>query len=257
MGKLLDMLERATRGAVEPLGFAPANRQAKLAPVLLLGNAKAGDKAQARRIVEAGLTAAVLSAEAALPDQLSGSAATLKEIVWGVWQTQIDPSPAEGVDFEVFASEDAPISALNSEERTTVMQVLPEADDALLRGLGRLPVDAFLVSIADSPLLTLRQLMRISRVRSASSKYLLVHVAALPSSEELKQLHSTGVNALVVDVGDHPVEALKDLQARMLELPKIPKSRRQRRPEAVVPTVRVMGPGAPPEPEEEDDEDDE
>ena len=95
-----------------------------------------------------------------------------------------------GADFQVFSSDETPAAALNGEGRTLIMQVQPELPDSLLRTLDQLPVDGFLVSL-DGPL-TVAQLMRLARVRGATSRRLLVHLGALPAKADAEQLRDAG-----------------------------------------------------------------
>ena len=254
MGKLLDLLEKASRGSDQPMGFGAAKRMEKVAPMLLLGIGEAGDEAVAKRMAEASLHGAVLkTGSPAKNGAIEKSAKAVKELVWGVWQDEPDAKPLKGADFEVFTSDEAPISSLGGEERTLVMQVSPELDDGLMRTLEDLPVDAFLVSLVDAPALTVRQLMRIARVRGVTSKHLLVQLANLPSKEEQVQLRDVGVGALLVDAANQSAAALKECLAQLTDLPQAPPQRRADRLSATVPSVRL---GARPERHEEEDDDD-
>jgi hypothetical protein len=256
MGKLLDLLERASRGSEQPMGFRAAKHIEKVAPMLLLGIGEAGDEAVAKRMVEAGLHGAVFKAgNLAKRGAVGKSAKVIRELVWGVWRDEPDAKPIKDADFEVFNSDATPIASLGGEERTLVMQVSPELEDGLMRTLEDLPVDAFLVSLVDAPGLTVRQLMRIARVRGVTSKHLLVQLANLPSKEEQVQLRDVGVSVLLVEVSGQSAGALKECVAQLTDLPQAPPQRRSERLSATVPSIR---PGARPErQDEEDDGDDE
>ncbi len=250
MGKLLDMLERASSGVRQSMGFSAISRGEKVSPMLLLGCAGEDADSAAKRIVEAGLDGALLAA--GKKGQAASTRKTLAGMAWGIWQNEAGPQREEGADFEVFSSDETPLSVLNSEEHTAIMQVSPEMDDALLRCIEDVPVDAFLVSIADVPSLTVRQLMRIARVRSVVSKYLLVHLATLPSKEDMAHLRDTGVDAMVVDVTSHSLDALKACRAELQELPHATPQRRRDRPAPLLPQMSLA---AGPEPQEDEDDD--
>ena len=253
MGKLLDMLERASSGVGHSMGFSAINRGEKVPPMLLLGCAGGDADAAAKHIVEAGLDGALLAVDSAgKRAQAAATRKTLEGMAWGVWQSEAGPQPEEGADFEVFSSDETPLSVLNSEEHTAIMQVSPELDDALLRCIEDVPVDAFLVSVADAPSLTVRQLMRIARVRSVVSKYLLVHLAALPSKEDMARLRDVGVDAMVVDVASHSVDALKACHVELQELSHSAPQRRRDRPSPLLPPVNLA---AGPERQEDEDDD--
>ncbi|MEX2599111.1 MAG: hypothetical protein WD533_05580 [Dehalococcoidia bacterium] len=260
MGKLLDMLEKASRGAVQPLGFGGGGRREKVAPMLLLGAVQAGDEAQAKLVLEAGLDAAIVVAKGAKAADLTKSTKALGEAVFGVWQEQAQAEAVEGCEFQVFTSDATPIAALSGEERTNVMQVVPELDDSLLRTIDHLPVDAFLVSLADAESLTVAQLMRLARVRGVTSRWLLVHLRALPSKEELEQFRDAGVGGIVVSVEGQSLEALKACRETLLGLPhEAPdRDKGKGRSFATLPSV-VEGPRPSrqaPEPDEDDWDDD-
>ena len=258
MGKLLEMLEQASRGVVQPLGFA-RSRKEKVPPLLLLGCAKFGDGDAVSRVVEAGFHALVWTgAESVKEGQWASSAKGLNNLVWGTWKKDLDATTIGGVDFEVFSSEETPIGSFEDEdeERTVVMEVAPELDESALRTLEDLPVDVIMVSLVDAPALTVRQLMRIARVRGFNSKYLLLHLAMLPSKEELGVLREAGVSGLVVNAADHAVGELKAFRARLEELPSAAPHRRNEKRIATLPPLR-MSPRPAHQEEEDDDDDDE
>ena len=255
MSKLIDKLERASSGGVTPLGFGPATARERVAPLLLLGAVRVGDKQEAGRAAEAGLDAAFLLSNGAAPKaQIATSAGSLGEVPWGLWSADADPAPAEGSDFQVIVSDSTPLTLLEGEEPANVMVVAPEMEDGLLRTIDDLPVDAFLVSLAEAGPLTVRQLMRISRVRRATSKYLLVHLPFMPATAELKPLMDGGVGGLVIDVQGRNTEELKACRARLLELP-ARRARDRRRAMAIVPSSGFAA--EPPPPRRDDDDDDE
>ena len=245
MGKLMDLLEQATRGVVQPLGFT-ASRKEKASPLLLIGRVRLGDGAAARKAVAAGCHALVWAVEEdGQTSPAKASSKGLDGIVCGVWRRGLDDAPAKEMDFEVFSSDQTPIGSLLDEARNVFMQVEPEMDDGMLRVLEDLPVSAFLVSLADAPSLTLRQLVRVARIRGAISKHLLLHLAVLPSKEELGVLRDAGVSALVVDVAAHKAEELQACRARLDELPQSAPQRRGESRVATLPHLRVSSPSAP------------
>ena len=133
----------------------------------------------------------------------------------------------------------------------------PELDDSLLRTIDALPVEGFLVSVADAPSLTVRQLMRLARVRDVTGKHLLVHIASLPGREELVCLRDAGVSGLVVDAASHSTEALKGCREALDDLPRSSGRRREERV-ATLPSAPLVDRSAGRErpPEEDDGEED-
>ncbi len=260
MGELLDKLERASRGAAIPLGFASAAKREKIAPMLLLGAVAAGDAAQAKLASGDALDGAiVVGTRGAKKADVDRSVAALKGVTFGVWLDEAQPIGSDGADFQVFSSEATPAGALSGEERTTVMHVVPELDDSLLRTIEYLPVDAFLVSLADAGSLTVRQLMRLARVRGVTSRWILAHVGALPTKDELEQLRDAGAGAVVVDLGGQTAASLKATRELLKDLPHQPPQRKKGHGVATLPSTAAPASGrSRPEPEpDEDDDDDE
>ena len=260
MGELLDKLERASRGAATPLGFTSAAKREKIAPMLLLGAVAAGDAAQAKLASGGALDGAIVVATGgAKTADVDRSAAALAGMTFGIWLDEAQPHEPDGADFQVFSSEATPAGALSGEERTTVMHVVPELDDSLLRTIEYLPVDAFLVSLADAGSLTVRQLMRLARVRGVTSRWILAHVAALPTKEEFEQLRDGGVGAVVVDLAGQTAGSLEATHELLRDLPHEPPRRKKGRGGVTLPSTAALAPGpSRPEPEpDEDDDDDE
>ncbi len=258
MGKLTDKLERAEKGAGQPLGFGGAAKRESIAPVLLLGTVAAGDAEQAAVVTASEIDGALIAgAGSAKKAELSRSAKALGETLFGVWTDEGQAEETGGADFQVFSSDATPAGALSGEGRTLIMQVQPELPDSLLRTLDQLPVDGFFVAL-DSPL-TVAQLMRLARVRGATSRRLLVHVAALPEKADAEQLRDAGASAIVVDAAGQTADAFRETLAMLRELPR--KSPRQRDGERSGATVPQPSFGAarsapPPPPDDDDDWDD-
>ena len=255
MSELIDKLERAAKGAAQPLGFGGAARRERVAPLLLLAVVDSGVAAQAKTAVGAGVDAAIV--QAASSGAASGAAKSLPGLTFGVALDAGEPKDAAGADFQVFASHDTPLAALGGDERTIVMRVAPDLDDGLLRALNTLPVDAFLVSLADADALTVGQLMRLGRVRSATSRWLIAELAALPTKEEAEQLRDAGVSAVAVSVKGVGVKALRATREMLLDLPRESEKKKQRDRGGVALGRPPRGAGAaPPSPEPDDDDDD-
>lgn len=256
MGELLDRLERASKGAVQPLGFGAAAKREKVAPILLIGAVDAGDAAQAKLALDAGIDGVIVkdAAVSAVDMSIKG----VKGIVAGIWRDQAAESDPEGADFQVFSSDATPIGALGGEKRTNIMQVVPEWEDSQLRTLELLPVDGFLVSLKDSSSLTVSQLMRLARVRGVTSRWLLAHLADLPTKGEIEQLREVGVAAIVVDLAGRSLDDLTACRDMLLELPREGKRRDRSRYVASLGSGGFQAPASPgrrePEPEPDDDD---
>lgn len=256
MSELIDKLERAAKGASQPLGFGGAAKRERIAPILILGGVAAGDAAQAKAVVDAGLDGAIVAAgKTAKNTDVDKSAKALKGVTFGVWVDEGQATDTDGADFQIFSSDSTPIGALAGEKRTTVMQVAPELDDSLLRTIDILPVDAFFVSLADADSLTISQLMRLGRVRGVTSRWLLAYLPALPSKEEAEQLRDAGVAAIAVSAKDLTAEAFKETREMLLDLPReSPKKKQRERGVATLPRPSNTPSAPPPEPDDDDDD---
>ena len=134
MGKLTEKLERAEKGAGQPLGFGGAAKRESVAPVLLLGAVAAGYATQAEAVTASGIDGALITgAGSATKAALGKSTKALGETLFGVWTDEGQAEEAGGVDFQVFSSDETPAGALTGEGRTLIMQVQPELPDSLLR----------------------------------------------------------------------------------------------------------------------------
>ena len=259
MGELLDKLERASKDTVQAIGFGAAKRE-KVAPMLLIGTITPGDNAQAKLATIVGVDAVIVTANGSAKTAISKSIKAAKNLTVGVWQQEATAEDLTGSDFQVFSSEATPIGSLGGNDRTNVMQVSPELDDSLLRTINFLPVDAFLVSLADSNKLTISQLMRLGRIRGVTSHWILVQLANLPTKEELEQLRDSGVSAIVVDLAGRDEENLSACKAMLLNLPHESAERKKHYSHATLPSAGLAQ-GSPsrdpkPEPDEDDDWDD-
>ena len=255
MDQLIEKLERAERGAAQPLGFGGAAKRESVAPMLLLAAVDAGDAAQAKAVAASGVDAALIKAGGAKQNvAIEKSAKALAETTFGVWTEEgLDAAP-DGADFEVFSSSATLAGAIAGEGRTIVMQAEPEMDDALLRTLGMLPVDAFLVTLG-APL-TVAELMRFGRVRGATSRRVFARLPAAPSKAEAEQLRDAGASALVVDAKGQSADALRETLSMLRELPRKSPRRRDRSGATIPQPGRTEAAASPAPPPDDDDDDD-
>jgi hypothetical protein len=255
MGQLLDKLEQASRGVSQPLGFGRAAARDKIAPMLLVGIVDPGDEAQTKLVAECVIDAAiVLGAKPAKKADVDRTVKALKDTIVGVWQDKAQAKEPAGTDFQVFSSESTPIGALGGPDRTNVMQVVPELDDSLLRTIDYLPVDVFLVSLTDADSLTIRQLMRLGRIRGVTSRWLLAQISTLPSTDELEQLRDVGVSGIIVGLAGRTADELKALRDALLELPHDPPERKRGHSTVTLPSTAGLTQQREPEPDDDDDD---
>lgn len=254
MGELIEKLERAERGAAQPLGFGAAKRD-RVAPVLLLCAADAGDAAQTKIAAASGADGVVVVARGAKWEAaFEKSAKALAGMTLGAWTDEGRSEAPAGADFEVFSSAATPVGAIAGEGRFIAMSVEPELDDALLRTIGMLPVDAFVVALG-APL-TVAELMRFGRVRGATSKRVFAHLPALPSKAEAEQLRDAGASALVVDAKGRSAGEFRETLAMLRELPRRSPRGRDRSGATIPQPGRTdAAPRSAPLPDDDDDDD--
>lgn len=257
MGELQDKLERASKGAVRSMGFGAGAKQ-RVAPMLLIGLVEGADAVQAKLAADTKLDAAILRpGSTAKKADLDKASKALGKATSGIWSDEASGNAADGIDFQVFSSDTTPISALGGEDTATLMQVVPELDDSLLRTIDLLPVDGFLVSLADADKLTVAQLMRLARVRSVTSRHLFAQLKAIPSKEELEQLRDVGVAAIILDLAGQTAKSLNALREMMQDLPARSPERDKGRSVATLPSISMPGSAAPAEPDDDEEWEDE
>ncbi|MBI4198512.1 MAG: hypothetical protein HY533_05325 [Chloroflexi bacterium] len=267
MSKLLDRLDRITRGPVRSLGFTPTSAREAVATMALV--------VQVADLKQAGATEALQAGADAIVALASGPALSLLEVkerpalpegsTWGVEIQALDGTQAEalkglGCDFLVFGIEHTPVEALGEGECTRVLRVSPALEDTLLRNIEDLPVDVVIVSKPgpEGPL-SLAHLLAIANVRAATSRYLLVEWDAPLSARELEHLRDMGVDGIVVNASGEALAAtVSALRERIGALPaRKPRSEREGRA-PLLPRLEGMGSGRSraPEPDEEEEEED-
>ncbi len=254
MGKLTDKLEQAARGGAQPMGFAAA-RVEKTPSMLLLAKVSANGEGP-KAVVDAGLDGALVVPGS--KKNMQSAAKALNGVPWGLWVDVAQADLPNGADFQVFASDATPVAAIGGEEQTSVMQASPDMDEEALRAIDDLPVDAFLVSLAEEGPLTVRSLLRLGRVSGVTSKWLLLHVSETPTAHEAEQLRGAGVSALVLDADGASADDLRQARQTLLDLPSASKRSKERRT-ASLPSIGLPGGGSRrrPEPDDDDYDDDE
>ena len=261
MSKLLDRLDRISKGTVTQMGFGVAVRAEKTPPMVLvgrIGKAKAASTASA--LSEAGFDGAVLDG---VPADDSGKVTdSLKGVPWGlkleeVTTEQVAASREKGCDFLAFSSDKAFLEALSDndndkvdDEEGRILCINADMDERLLQVIDDLPVGAVLLSLDSvKPPLTMDNLLTIGSVRGCFNKYLLVELSGDLSPAELEGLRDIGVDGIVVDAGSMSKTALKQCKERLQGL-----SRRQRKSQGRAGALLPMS-GSHAEDHDDDDDD--
>ncbi len=260
MSKFLGKLEKISRGVTTPLGFGNAARPEKVASMALVGMISGTKKA-----TEKAALLAKIGADGALIDGIDidevpdDFTKALDKVPWGIRMQGLEAKHAttckeKGCDFLAFEPDKAALTALEDEDTGYVLCIEPDMDEKFLRAIEDLPIDVVLLSAkAMEPPLTVQDLITISSVRGAFSKYLLLDVPGDLSTGELEGLRNIGVDGLVVNASSLSAKALEELRDRLLALPKKARNR-STKPDAVLPRGAYGFQSASPAEEEEDDD---
>lgn len=253
MGKLTELIRRATRAEPEPLGFGAGSRK-PLATMLLL--ALAGDRwaRAAGEAVAAGADAVLLAGRPGDRDVTEAIAAVDGRpcgiLAPDANADQLSRLSDAGLDFAVVGPQ-APANALLNEKLTLVLHLREDLTDVHLRALQPLPLDAIYVERETTPA-TIMRLIELQRLSGLSRKPVLLAVPPDSQQEDLVSLRDAGVALVALDLRErNAAETLRRLRETIDGLPRPRRPRREERPEATLPGARASG-----EPEVEDGEED-
>ncbi len=263
MSKLLDRLDRITRGPVRALGFAPAAARETVPTMAVVAQVHGARAKDAQEALEAGADAVIV----AVTGEDKQPPLAPEGAPWGAEVQHLDKAQADilrgqGCDFLVFGVENTLVEALDEGDCTRVLRISPTLEDTQMRGIEDLPVDVVVVTKPgpEGPL-SLVHLLAISNVRSATGRYLLLEWDAPLSGRELEQLRDMGVDGILVKVegDDAPKTAVAALKERIAALPpRRPRSDKDGRA-PILPRLSLEGAGPgrqrQPEPDEEEEED--
>jgi hypothetical protein len=242
MSKLADAIRRSQRIESAPMGFGAARAEPR--PSMLVGYFGAeGDAPKAR---DAG-------ADFLLIDARNGSVDPAKlrdaagELPLGAWTTAQDSAAAKalregGIDFLVVA-EDSPAASLLDDDLGYVLALPSQPEEAFLRSLEPLSLEALLLHNIPSPL-TVAGELELGRTGALARRSMLCETAASASADDLQCLRAAGVAGVMTDAG-----GIAQLKETVKSLPQR-KARGENR--AVVSLPRGQAAAA----EGEDDDDD-
>ena len=259
MSKLLDRLDRITRGAPQALGFTAAASRGTIPQMALLARVTTPRQSDIAALADAQVDAFILTDEASNLDQ---AIKPLKDRIWGarverLEHAQMESYKKKGSDFMVFGIDGTLVDTLEEGEVARVLRIPPNLEESVLRGLEDLPVDAVLLQQpGDSEPLTLTHLLAISNVRSSISRYLLLEWDAELTARDLEHLRDLGVDGIVLDTTEVGADTFKTVRQRIDAMPKR-KPRGEQKPDAVLPRFGGLPNTVRHREEEEEDEDEE
>lgn len=243
MSKLIDELNRTTKGGPQAMGFRAGQTASSKPRMLLIASltqADAGDPADCIAGADAGLLP--ISRAKADVRTLQGCSRAVPDIPWGGWLRDAGRGKTglKGIDcdFVVFPV-DTPLGVLQDTKAGKILEVEASVSEGLLRTIDKLPLDAVLIadSQGGSSLLTWQHLMLVQHFAASLAKPLLIPVPAKVTAAELGVLWEAGVDGVIVAAGaGQPPEALRKLR-RVVDKLALPARRRQGMAKALLPQV--------------------
>jgi hypothetical protein len=261
VSKLIERLQQASDGVVQPLGFSTGNRQ-RVPALAIVAHLPEPSAKLAEGAVQSGAEFVLVSGgvKGGLPKQLPP--AGVGRLPWGVRTASLTDKQHAALkendcDFAIVAIEETPVRIAADEDLDIVAVVPPLAEDRWLRALDQLPVQAILADVEPADDLTLKALMDYAAVSSGVGQSLLAPASLAWGRAEVEQLRDLGFCGIVVDVtDDSDLERLAALRKEVMALPARSR-RRDERPRAHVPQISVSsGRRSEPAPDEDDDFDD-
>lgn len=246
MGKLADLIQRATRPHIAPLGFGTA--RSKPSPTMIIvAVIGARWKDNVSEATSSG-AAAVLLTGGPSENDMKAAAEAAGDSACGVVANGTTGLSEAGVDFVILGN-DAPASALQDEDMTFLLQVDEDLSDIQLRTIEPLPIDALYLE-APGDALTIGRQMDLQRITGLARKPMLTAPVSDVSQDDLLSLRDSGVLLLAVDMNaSEATKTLSHLQKLVGGLPPRRARRRGEKAEVALPT--------PSHGHEEHDEDDE
>ena len=224
MGKLLDRLEAVTKGPVRVLGFGPRPDSQQISSMLLVSWASAVSKQGFSKI--ASLSDAIIVNENGLTKAKSAARAKKSEdyILGIAFETdsgaQIDVVKEKGGDFFVVNLDQTRVNSMGDGDVSRALVISPDLDEALMRGLEDLPIDILILKCPNSKgSLSLTDLLKISNVRLAMSRYMFIEWNAPLDLRELEQLRDLGVDGILADFEKAGVGIIEKLRENIDSLP--------------------------------------
>jgi hypothetical protein len=261
MSKFIDRLKEALHPAPQPMGFGRRAETKKKARLVLVASLDKEYKEGLNDVFTAA-DAVLLPIDSPAKDiEALSKAANSKPA--GEWFSGSDDKKLEalsknGCDFLVFRPDKAGLNLLRYEKIGKILEVDMQMEDALLRAVATLPVDAvFVRHDASGQSFTFQDLMVYRHFADFTSKPVMVTVTSPLTDKELLVLWEAGVDSIAVAAG--PGAAGELLMKLRQEIDKVvfPAERRAAKHEGVVPPVREEAPAPQKEEEDGDEEEDE
>jgi len=205
MSKLLEKLERISRGSTQALGFKAATAMTRGPSIVLIAALSEGDTEAATLARQQGADAVLISLAKLEGEGLRQVVGSLAEVPWGV---SVKEGTAEelsqlremGCDFIVFDAAEAPLALLREKEMAKIVEIQPSLKDGPVRAIESMPIDAVLIGAGGDPALSIHRLMTCYHVANLVRKPRVVSVPMDVTEEDLQQLLEAGIAAVVVNM---------------------------------------------------------
>lgn len=266
--KFLERLDEIREGQPARLGFgaARAQRTPGMALVIDVGDWMAADLESAADLSPDAIIVRTTAADGVTPaganpaDAESIGGLVADGVNWGpitaagLSSDDTDLWRKYGADLIVFSLQGTALDAVTSRDAARILLLPSNESPEDLRDIAPLPVDAVLINLPGNPAQwTLQDLAAVARISGRVGKPVLARISGAPAPGALEALRDAGVIGLVIDLSPG-IDAIKKLQADLLDLPK-PGARRRSRPSAILPGS-VYAPRRPAPADDPDDDDD-
>ncbi len=243
MSKLADAIQRTLRIDSIPMGFGAARAAPKAS--MLVGLISTAAAVEGADVLLLELSA--FSREKIATARTAAGSAALGVRIASVDAAGARAAKAAGADFLLVEADATPAAALLEEDLGYVLALPSQMDDAFLRSLEALNLEALYLDSVPSPLTIARQI-ELNRIAMLGRKPLVCKVAASATKEELQCLRNAGCAAVLT--AGAPADAAK-LRETVMSLP----PRRQRREDRPVVSL-PRGRAAAAADDDDDDDDD-
>jgi hypothetical protein len=220
MSKLADAIRRSQRVESAPMGFGAVRAEPR--PTMLVGYF--GTEADVSKARDAGADFVLVDARNGKIDaaKLRGQAGDLP---LGAWTSARDSAAARamregGLDFLVVA-EDSPAASMLDDDLGYVLALPSQPEEAFLRSLEPLSLEALLLHNVPSPL-TVAGELELTRTGALARRPIICETSSGSSADDLQCLRAAGVVAVLTDAGGlaklkETVKALPQRKARREE----------------------------------------
>lgn len=211
MSKLADAIRRSQRIDAAPMGFGAAKPAPR--PTMLTGAvAKAGEDLQA--YAQAGIDLLLVDARGSSAPEARGHSAALLGLIAGpVDAATVAQLKQAGYDFVVCEASTTAAAALLDDDIAYVLSVSDTAEEAFLRSLEPLALDAVYLESVPQPL-TLAGQIALTRVSLLSRKPLVCLTPDGISADDLRCLRAAGCVAVLAS-GAAAAKTLKETVAAL------------------------------------------